>query len=94
MFDMDTITALGVLGTSSVAKLPKYETWEPGKKLKILLVGYNGMRNTGADVRVVAMVEQFYRLLGRDRIEIGVLTLNLERTEAYFKPPTGLIEFN
>ena len=52
MFDMDTITALGVLGTTSVSKLPKYETWSPGEKLKILLVGYNGMRNTGADVRV------------------------------------------
>ena len=94
MFDMDTVTALGVLSTSSVAKLGKYETWEPGEKLKILLAGYNGMRNTGADVRVVAMVDQFYRLLGRDRIEIGILTLNLGETEAYFDPPTELIEFN
>jgi len=94
MFDMDTITALGVLGATSVSKLPKYAAWNPGEKLKILLVGYNGMRNTGADVRVVAMVDQFYRLLGQDQIEIGVLTLNLDKTEAYFKPPTELIEFN
>lgn len=94
MLDMDTVTALGVMGASSVARLGKYETWQPGEKLKILLAGYNGMRNTGADVRVVAMVEQFYRLLGRDRIEIGILTLNLENTEAYFQPPTELIEFN
>ena len=94
MFDMDTVTALGVLSTSSVARLGRYETWEPGEKLKILLAGYNGMRNTGADVRVVAMVDQFYRLIGRDQIEIGILTLNIERTEAYFKPPTELIEFN
>ena len=34
-----------------------YEEWEPGKKLKILLVGYNGARNTGSDVRVAAIVQ-------------------------------------
>jgi polysaccharide pyruvyl transferase WcaK-like protein len=94
MFDMDTITALGVLGTSSVAKLPKYETWEPGEKLKILLVGYNGKRNTGADVRVAAMVDQFYRVLGRDRVEIGILTLDVENIQVYFQPPTELIRFS
>ena len=28
------------------------EQWEPGKPLKLLLAGYSGTRNTGADVRV------------------------------------------
>ena len=26
--------------------------WQPGEKLKLLFAGYNGTRNTGADVRV------------------------------------------
>ncbi|MBN2495277.1 MAG: polysaccharide pyruvyl transferase family protein [Deltaproteobacteria bacterium] len=94
MFDMDTITALGVVGASSVARLPSYERYRPGEKLKILLVGYNGKRNTGADVRVAAMVEQFYRALGRDRIQIGILTLDVENIRVYFQPPTELIEFS
>jgi hypothetical protein len=28
------------------------ERWKPGKALKLLLAGYVGTRNTGADVRV------------------------------------------
>ena len=35
-----------------------YEEWAPGKKLKLLMVGYNGARNTGADARVAAAKRQ------------------------------------
>ncbi len=94
MFDMDTVTALGALGASEVARLPGYAEWKPGEKLKILLAGYNGKRNTGADVRVVAMVEQFYQVLGSDQVEIGILTLNAENIDVYFSPPTRLTEFS
>ena len=52
MLSMDNVTAWGVRGFASIASLPKFEIWSPGEKLKILLVGYNGKRNTGADVRV------------------------------------------
>jgi len=94
MFNMDTVTALGVLGTSSMARLGGCKSWEPGEKLKILLVGYNGKRNTGADVRVAAMVDQFYRILGRGRVKIGILTLDVDNIQVYFKPPTELIRFS
>jgi polysaccharide pyruvyl transferase WcaK-like protein len=94
MFDMDSVTALGVLGASAVSRLPRSETWKPGRPLKLLLVGYNGKRNTGADVRVAAMVEQFYRVLGRDKVEIGILTLNADNIRVYFDPRTRLIEFD
>lgn len=30
----------------------RYEEWHKGQPLKVLLVGYNGARNTGADARV------------------------------------------
>ena len=33
--------------------LCRYEQWTPGTPLKILLVGYNGARNTGADTRLI-----------------------------------------
>lgn len=41
----------------------RYDEWTPGARLKILLVGYNGARNTGADARVVALT--LPRVLGR-----------------------------
>ena len=78
MFDMDGATALGVLSATALARMPRFETWRPGRRLKILLAGYNGKRNTGADVRVAAMVEQFYRVLGHDAVDIGILTLDAD----------------
>ena len=40
------------------AGIGHYEEWQPGEKLKILLVGYNGARNTGADARVAAIARE------------------------------------
>jgi polysaccharide pyruvyl transferase WcaK-like protein len=94
MLSMDNVTAWGVRGFASIATLPKFETWKKGEKLKILLVGYNGKRNTGADVRVCEMVKQYYRILGEENIEISVMTLDTEMTEVYFQPPTNQIQFS
>jgi polysaccharide pyruvyl transferase WcaK-like protein len=93
MFDMDGATALGVLSATALARMPRFETWRPGRRLKILLAGYNGKRNTGADVRVAAMVEQFYRVLGHDAVDIGILTLDADNIRVYFGPETRLIPF-
>ena len=38
--------------------LCRYEAYIKGQPLKVLLVGYNGARNTGADARVVALTQQ------------------------------------
>jgi len=94
MFSMDNLLAWAVKGSASVATLPKYEVWKPGDKLKILLVGYNGKRNTGADVRVVEIVKQFNKVLGPDRIEITVPTLNPDMTKVYFDSSTNLSRIN
>ena len=48
-----------------------YEEWAPGKKLKLLMVGYNGARNTGADARVVAAVRQIKELFGAAEAACG-----------------------
>ena len=59
--------------------------WESGQPLKLLLTGYNGTRNTGADVRVEEMIRQFRHIFGDDHIELSVLTLDPELTRGYFR---------
>lgn len=61
-----------------------YEEWSPGKRLKILLVGYNGARNTGADARVVELVRQLDETLGTDDVEMTVMTLDNDNVGGYF----------
>ena len=61
-----------------------YEKWEPGNKLKLLMVGYNGARNTGADARVAAAVKQIKELFGADNVHMTVLTLSEKALEGYF----------
>ncbi|MBO5994150.1 MAG: polysaccharide pyruvyl transferase family protein [Firmicutes bacterium] len=62
----------------------EYEEWQPGQKLKILLVGYNGARNTGSDVRVASIARQVADLLGKDNVEISVTTLDAYNLKGYF----------
>ncbi len=58
--------------------------WKPGEKLKLLFAGYNGTRNTGADVRVEEMLRQLRHILGADRVDFSVLSQNFDRTQGYF----------
>src|SRR5262249_9466874 len=59
--------------------------WQPGEKLKLFFTGYNGTRNTGADVRVEEMLRQINHILGPDKCELSVLTQNFQLTDGYFK---------
>jgi polysaccharide pyruvyl transferase WcaK-like protein len=59
--------------------------WEPGMPLKLLLAGYAGSRNTGADVRVEEMIRQFRHLLGDDHLDLSILTIDPDRTQGYFR---------
>ncbi len=61
-----------------------YEEWQEGAPCKLLLVGYNGARNTGADARVVALVKQLEDALGADHVEMTVMTLDDDNVEGYF----------
>lgn len=72
----------------------KQEKWEPGKKLKVLLVGYNGARNTGSDVRVAAIARQVKALFGADKVQLTVMTLNSKSMEGYFDEDVELLEFS
>ena len=59
--------------------------WHPGEKLKLLFTGYNGTRNTGADVRVEEMLRQIKHIHGEDNCELSVLSQNFDLTSGYFK---------
>ncbi|HEY0133336.1 MAG TPA: hypothetical protein VGB85_04630, partial [Nannocystis sp.] len=50
------------------------ERWAPGKPLKLLLAGYVGTRNTGADVRVEEMIRQIRHVVGDDNLELATMT--------------------
>ncbi|MEZ4321479.1 MAG: polysaccharide pyruvyl transferase family protein [Myxococcota bacterium] len=58
--------------------------WRPGAPLRLLLAGYNGSRNTGADVRVHELVRQVHHLLGPRNVALAVTTLDPSRTHGYF----------
>jgi polysaccharide pyruvyl transferase WcaK-like protein len=59
--------------------------WRPGEPLKLLLAGYVGTRNTGADVRVEEMIRQFRHLFGDEHAELSILTIDPNKTRGYFK---------
>ncbi len=59
--------------------------WTPGEKLKLLFAGYNGTRNTGSDVRVQEMLRQIRHVLGAEKTDFSVTTMNFDRTRGYFE---------
>ncbi|MCA9519792.1 MAG: polysaccharide pyruvyl transferase family protein, partial [Myxococcales bacterium] len=61
------------------------ERYRPGKPLKLVLAGYVGSRNTGADVRVEEMLRQFRAIFGDDHIELSIMTLDRKLTAGYFR---------
>ncbi len=60
------------------------ERWTPGSPLKLLLAGYVGTRNTGADVRVAEMIRQFRHILGAENTAITVMSVDPSRSSGYF----------
>lgn len=72
-----------VLGKAGkVLRLNK--TWRPGDKLQILFLAYSGARNTGAEVRVGECIRQVNQILGEDRVEINMSTLDVKAAGEYY----------
>ncbi|MFN0087055.1 MAG: polysaccharide pyruvyl transferase family protein [Blastocatellia bacterium] len=86
---MDLVLESWMAGIIEVSKfkwmLGAGERWRPGDKLKLLFTGYNGTRNTGADVRVEEMLRQIRHILGEDQCELSALSFDFARTAGYFK---------
>ncbi len=88
-FDADRALMLAMSGFIEAAAsryaLDPGDRWEPGTPLKLLLAGYSGTRNTGADVRVEEMIRQFRHLFGDEHVEMSIFTLDPELTRGYFR---------
>lgn len=78
---------MGALIEAAAARYPidPGAEWKPGAPLELLLVGYSGTRNTGADVRVEEMIRQFRHLLGDEHLRLSILTLDPDKTRGYFQ---------
>src|SRR5580765_8496232 len=85
---MDSLLELWIAGVVELSKIRWIlgfgQTWTPGSPLRLLFAGYNGNRNTGADVRVEEMVRQVRKVLGDEYIDLSVLSHNLGLSEGYF----------
>jgi len=71
-----------------------YDEWKPGRKIKILLAGYNGARNTGSDARVAAIARQVKDVFGADNVQITVMTLDADSLAGYFDDDVCLLPFS
>ena len=71
-----------------------YEEYRPERELKLLLVGYNGARNTGSDVRVAAIAQQVRGLFGKGQVHITVMTLDASSLSGYFDDDVELLPFS
>lgn len=59
--------------------------WRPGEPLRLLLAGYSGVRNTGADVRVEEIIRQLRHLLGDEHLALSILTIDPAGSRGYFR---------
>ncbi len=89
---MDFVLQAWVSGLIELTKLGWMlgfgRSWRPGERLKLLLAGYNGTRNTGSDVRVEEMLRQVRRVLGAKNVDLSVMTQNFALTRGYFGDAT------
>lgn len=81
---MTTMAALIEARAAEHASRPA-PRWRPGEPLELLLAGYVGSRNTGADVRTEEMIRQFRHLLGDEDASLSILSIDLEWTRGYFR---------
>ena len=87
--DADRVLQLAMAGLIETART-RHESepapaWRSGEPLKLLLAGYVGTRNTGADVRTEEMVRQFRHLFGDEHVDLSILTIDPALTRGYFR---------
>jgi polysaccharide pyruvyl transferase WcaK-like protein len=57
--------------------------------VRLLLVGYSGAGNTGADVRVLEIIRQVHAIFGRDQVEMGVVLVRKTDIATLFPDAVG-----
>jgi polysaccharide pyruvyl transferase WcaK-like protein len=63
----------------------KQRRYRPDEPLKLLLAGYVGTRNTGADVRVEEMIRQMRTIFGDEHLELSALSIDPALSAGYFR---------
>ena len=79
-----------------VRRMPGVPYRAPGENgvPRILLVGYNGARNTGADVRVAALVDQIDAAFAPDGARMSLMSLDPASTDAKTSTPSPSPRFS
>ena len=83
-FILEAWTSSYIELSSMLWKFGAGRSWQPGEKLKLFFAGYNGARNTGADVRVEEMLRQVRHVLGEENVALSVMTFDPNRSRGYF----------
>ena len=97
---MDRVVAMivrlmcAIAGFAEVLPGMAFGRWRPGQAVKILFVGYNGARNTGADVRVAALARQVIEAFDSGEVELSVMTLDAQSTSSYFEGVARQVPFD
>lgn len=94
---MDLVLEAGVAGLIERARLRHRlgcgcAAWRAGDRLKLLVYGYCGARNTGSDARAEGLIRQLRHVLGAANVEFTVVTLDKKLTRGYF-PGSRQVEF-
>lgn len=83
-----------VLSKMGLTEYRSFGNFEKDPKLYILLEGYNGAENTGADIRIAEIVKQLTQRIGKENLQISVMTLDKKNLHCYFDADVRLIHFS
>lgn len=71
-----------------------FDTYRQGRALKILIIGYGGKKNVGAEVRCAEIIKQIKALNLSIPIEFGVLTLDPNASRSFYSNDVKLIKLS
>lgn len=87
---VDRILALGVERTIARARLHPHRGHAPGDKVRVLIIGYSGKRNAGAEVRAAEIIRQLRATPLDGGMEFTVLTLDPDASRGFYPDDVAL----
>jgi polysaccharide pyruvyl transferase WcaK-like protein len=85
--------AIGLWVSHSIRQAAKtaYRRYRQGAPLRILIIGYSGKSNTGAEVRIAEIVKHLRSVDFGVALQVGVLTLDASQTRRYVPTNVELV---
>src|SRR5689334_22333731 len=87
---VDRILALGVERTIRRARHHPHCGYTPGDKVRVLIIGYSGKRNAGAEVRAAEIIRQLRATPLEGGMEFTVLTLDPDGSRDFYPADVAL----